>query len=528
MEDNMFRKIAVICLLSALLPGSASLNTIQAASYPPDVAAALDSAGANRAQLEAVLSHFESEGDSLKLDAAYFLIGNMEDHSYVTFKLHDTVDTEIEFNVLDYPDFKTLLAACDTLEDIHGTLDFSKKDQIYDLKTITSEFLIKQIDLAFQAWREKPWAKDMSYECFRDYVLPYRGSGEPLEPWRSYFMLKYHGIESKMSDPSDPIEAAKLINDDVMKWFKFDERFYYHPTDQGLKEMMLNGMGRCEDMTNVTIYAFRANGLAVTSDYTPHWANSGNNHAWNSIVTLDGKVIPFMGAECSPGDYKLHNKAAKVYRKMFGKRKSNLIFQDRKQEKVPGWLAGKSYIDVTSNYVDVSDVKVTFEKEIPDSVDIAYLCVFNSGEWRAIHWARIEDGAALFTDMGTDIAYIPALYINEEIVPYGEPFILQADDTQHKLLSDTDKTIDVTVTSTTKREKAVSTDGIAKTFLTKDQEYELFYWSDGWQSIGKKAAGDKPIKFKKAPSGGLYWLVATDSDKEERIFTIEDGEQVWW
>jgi len=528
MEDNMSRKVAAIFLSMILLLGYAFLINVHAASYPPDVAAALDSAGANRAELEAVLSHYESEGDSLKLDAAYFLIGNMEDHSYVTYKLHDTIDIEIEFNVLDYPDFKTLLAACDTLEDIHGTLDFSKKDRIYDLKTVTSEFLIKQVDFAFMAWRERPWAKNMSYECFRDYVLPYRGSGEPLEPWRQFFMLKYTGIESNMTEPSNPVEAARLINDDIKKWFKFDERYYYHPTDQGLTEMLEHGMGRCEDMTNITIYAFRANGLAVTSDYTPHWANSGNNHAWNSIVTLDGNVIPFMGAESSPGDYRLHNRAAKVYRKMYGEQKGNLIFQDRKQKKVPGWLAGKTYIDVTRDYVDVCDVKVSFEKEIPDSVDIAYLCVFNSGEWRAIHWGKIGDGAALFTDMGTGIAYMPALYMNEEIVPYGEPFILQADSTKRELRSDSDKAVSVTVTSTTKRKKAVSTDGIAKTFLTADQEYELFYWSDGWQSIGKLVASDKPLIFENVPLGGMYWLVATDSDKEERIFTIEDGEQIWW
>ena len=68
-------------------------------------------------------------------------------------------------------------------------------------------------------------------------------------------------------------------------------------------------------MTNVTIYAMRANGLAVTSDYTPYWANSGNNHAWNAILTGEGKVVPFMGAEANPGEYRLANKLAKVYRK---------------------------------------------------------------------------------------------------------------------------------------------------------------------------------------------------------------------
>lgn len=37
-------------------------------------------------------------------------------------------------------------------------------------------------------------------------------------------------------------------------------------------------------MTNLAIFAMRANGLAVTSDYTPFWADSSNNHAWNAIL----------------------------------------------------------------------------------------------------------------------------------------------------------------------------------------------------------------------------------------------------
>jgi hypothetical protein len=95
-------------------------------------------------------------------------------------------------------------------------------------------------------------------------------------------------------------------------------------------------------MTNLAIYAMRANGLAVASDYTPHWANTGNNHAWNAIITPEGEVIPFMGAEANPGEYELANKLAKAYRKMYAQQTNNLAFQEKKEESVPGWLNGKS------------------------------------------------------------------------------------------------------------------------------------------------------------------------------------------
>ena len=515
--------ISLVMFLFVLSSGCAKKSP-----YPPEVNKALKIAGDNRGELENVLSHYAAGDDSLKLQAACYLIANMEGHCYATYELCDTAGMHVDYNALDYPDYKTLKMAWDTLEALHGELDFEKKEKINDLETITADFLISQIDYAFLAWREKPWAKNLSFESFCEYILPYRGSNEPLESWRETFWEKYKNIDSNMKNPSDPIEAASLINDDIKSWFSFDPRYYYHPTDQGLAEMLKNRMGRCEDMTNLAIYAMRANGLAVTSDYTPYWANAGNNHAWNAILTPDGKVVPFMGAERNPGKYHLANKMAKVYRKMFSKQKGNLVFQEKKQEKIPRWLAGKSYIDVTADYVDVCDVTVTFKQEVPDSVDIAYLCVFNSGEWKAIHWGRIKNCSVVFTDMGKDIAYLPALYINEEIEPFGAPFVLRDDCTIKKLEPVKEKTISARLVSTTRRKQEISTDGIAKTFLSPGQEYELFYWEDGWQSLGKSVAGDKPLVFDGVPAGCLYWLVAVDSDKEERIFTIDNGRQIWW
>ena len=521
-------KQATIVVIFVLL-SVASVTSADDTLYPPDVAAVLDTAGENRSQLENVIEHYVEADDSLMLQAAYYLIANMEGHCYVTYGLYDTSGLEIDFNPLDYPDYATLLVAFDTLEERHGSLDFQRNDTTYDVHTITADFLIDQIDFAFRAWREKPWAHTLSFDTFCKYVLPYRGSSEPLESWRSEFWERYADVVKKVTDEADPIEAARLINDDIKSWFKFNERFYYHPTDQGLSEMFENQMGRCEDMTNITIYALRANGLAVTSDYTPYWANSGNNHAWNSIVTAAGKVIPFMGAEANPGEYRLSGKVGKVYRKMFGKQRQNLALREHKQEKVPRWLSGKSFVDVTRDYVDVSDVAITFVKDIPDSVDLAYLCVFNSGEWKAIHWGRVVDGVALFTDMGVDVAYLPALYLNEEIVPFGAPFILDTNASINYVGITGDLTTTLRLVSTTRRKREISTDGVEKVFLKAGEAYELSCWSDGWQSLGVSVAGDGPLVFEKVPSDGLYWLVTEGSDGEhERIFTFEDGHQVWW
>jgi len=501
---------------------------VQPSLYPSEVEQVLEKAGDNREELENVLSYFKERDDTLGLRAAYYLIANIEGHRYTVYGLFDTSHSEVEFNILDYPNYKTMVEVYDKIEAERGELDFEKKETIKDIDVITADFLIENITWAIKAWREKSWASGLSYDDFCAYVLPYRGSGEPLESWRQVFWQRYRDLDKEMKNPDDPVEAANLINSDIKSWFSFDERYYYHPTDEGLSEMLSTRMGRCEDMTNITIYAMRANGLAVTSDYTPHWANANNNHAWNAIVTPDGKVVPFMGAEANPGQYKLANRAAKVYRKMFAQQKNNLAFQKDEKEKVPPWLAGKSYLDVTSDYTDVSDVTINFDHPVPDSIHYAYLSVFNSGEWQVIHWGKVVEQKALFTDMGKDIAYLPMFYINEELVPAGIPFILEKDGRMRELTGEQNQKMKVTLVSTSQPPKVKATEAPKKSYLIPEKEYELSYWKDQWVSVGKAVATDQPLEFSDVSVGFLYWLVATDSRKEERIFTIEDGKQVWW
>lgn len=60
-------------------------------------------------------------------------------------------------------------------------------------------------------------------------------------------------------------------------------------------------------------------------------------------------------------------------------------------------------------------------------------------------------------------------------------------------------------------------------------EYELMYWHDGdWKSLGKQKATSNTLVFGKMPSGGLYVIRNLTKGHEERIFTYEDGKQIWW
>ena len=60
-------------------------------------------------------------------------------------------------------------------------------------------------------------------------------------------------------------------------------------------------------------------------------------------------------------------------------------------------------------------------------------------------------------------------------------------------------------------------------------EYELMFWNEGiWTSLGKRVAKTNTLEYTGIPSGGLYVLHNLTKGHEERIFTYEDGKQVWW
>jgi len=527
--------LAAAAFVALLLPLAAGLPACRTPgfggsrpAFPADVRKILAEAGENRATLEAVLRHYRDQGDSLKYAAALFLVRNMEGHSYVRFVLCDSAGAEIDFDVLDYPDYPSLLGGWKELEEQRGELDFKRKEVIRDLEAMTASLFVENIEFAFRAWRQKPWARHLSFADFCDYVLPYRGSNEPLESWRLHFLRRFEGLERRMQDPTEPLEAARLINQDLQEWFRFDPRFYYHPTDQGLSEMLENQLGRCEDMTNLTIYAMRANGLAVTSDYTPYWANTGNNHAWNAILDRRGEALVFMGAEAHPGEYSLSGKAAKIYRKTFAHQLGNLVFRKPEGEAVPPWLSGRNYVDVTADYMPVATVVVDLARPMPDSLHYAYLCVFNDGEWGALDWGEVVGGRVILAKVGLGIAYLAALYAGGAIVPAATPFILDERGEARMLAPDHERPLSLALTGTGPAGEVPAGEEAPRSRLRAGAGYELFYWQDAWVSVGRAVAGDEPLAFRSVPGGALYWLVEDDSSREERIFTYESDRQVWW
>lgn len=478
---------------------------------------ALSHAGDNRLQLQEVLDHYTLTGELQKYEAAIFLIENMAGHNYAELVFFDPDENKVEFDSLSYANYEEASAAMNVLEKERGEVHYGRGETILDTQVITSAYLIENIELAFESWQTNPWSKDVSFEDFCEYILPYRGSNEPVERWRGELMEKFSNLADEMEDPTDAKEAGRLLERKANEIIGFDPIFYLHPTDQGFAEMKQRGMGRCEDITNMQIYARRAGGVAVASDYTPHWAKSGNNHAWSVVIGADGKgYSPISGV------------AAKVYRKTFSEQLDSLGAKLEEGESAPRWLKGKYYKDVTDSYVVTSDIGVWLP-EVPSGTTYAYLCVFNSGHWRPIQWATVHSNSATYTGMGRDIVYLPVFYIDDEIVPAGDPFIVEKNGSTRTLIGG-GAAVDVVTSQTTARKVSYAdwTDTVAVVPVKNGKVYVLFIWANEWKLHTALSGEDMIIALTDLKENQLYWLVEVDGDREERPFTVDNSKIVRW
>jgi len=192
-------------------------------------------------------------------------------------------------------------------------------------------------------------------------------------------------------------------------------------------------------------------------------------------------------------------------------------------------MSSKSYIDVTDQYTANTDVTVALDAEAVGDERFAYLCVFNGGNWSAIHWSPITDGTATFTQMGRDIVYLPAVHDGEKLIPAAAPLLVHKNGLVETLTGGP-ATADLIATSLRPRQKSVDT--FVETpvsFLEEGTEYVMQRWENGdWVEIERFTADAEPRRFEALPKGALYWLVKSESRRLERVFTIESGRQRWW
>ncbi len=155
---------------------------------------------------ERTVEYYRQSGDTLKMLAAQYLRDNAKWHYGVS--RHFNKPFEISYtDVLDRPEtnkdsvFKAYIDSCG--------YSIVSDSPVYDIDTITDSFLRENIDLAFDSWN-KPWSKDIPFNDFCKYILPYRNADEELSSWRKFFKKRYE--TSIIDSVADPTSLPDVIN----------------------------------------------------------------------------------------------------------------------------------------------------------------------------------------------------------------------------------------------------------------------------------------------------------------------------
>lgn len=398
------------------------LVSCQMKTAAPGIEEALSRAGDNRGELLRVLQHYEERGDSLKLRAAEFLIGNMADKGYFTGRAIDEyyhfIDSVYQIKRPEYD-----------IPYLYGTFrqqaKYLKEKPIpaWDAQTLSADYLIQNIDEAFAVWN-RPWNQHLTFEEFCEWVLPYRVGTEIPETWRTLYRERFEPL--LMNDSIQTAkQACEAINNELIKLPIHIATEAVFPIALRPSTLFYIKFGQCGDYTNLAVYAMRAAGIPVATEGIPHWGVKNNGHVFNVVYDNDGTYHDFSGAEQNPDEHliRFRHEMPKVYRYTFGKQNNSLAMQAGNED-IPDYFKNANMIDVTASYPFIGAKDVTINLSNPSNRRFAYLCVFDPKGWTPVAWGTTQGNQAHFPAMGPNIVYQPAWYADGKLQPTGNPFLL--------------------------------------------------------------------------------------------------------
>jgi hypothetical protein len=418
------------------------------ASYPDSLKSNFQLAGKNNNELKKVIRYYSVyRADSLKRKAAIFLIGNMDAHESYVSKSWDNFQVELEilFSKENRP--SELIKGFNALYDkyANGLQDIT---YVSDLQTVSAQFLISNIDKAFQAWK-LPYSNYLNFADFCEYILPYRVGAEPLSDWRAEINKQFiPDLYARLKERKDSISARNICN--ALKTYPYGTITFFpsEVPDYNVHTLSIMRLGSCHYFSLQAALAARSLGIPVALDNTPQWATRSFGHEWNALITPNNKPLSF-----GIGDYVELGRhieivpdriPPKIYRNTFAKQPSSLAMIHGEEEVPPAFLS-PCFKDVTKEYYQTTDVSVKPLIAAPAKNKFAYLSVFDNQDWVPVAWTRIEQNRFLFQNVNKEIACLPSYYYQDRVIPAAYPVQLLKDGTIITLKPDLKKRETITL-----------------------------------------------------------------------------------
>lgn len=457
-----------------------------------------------------LVEHYKDDPE--KLTAVAFLLENVAGHEARTFELVDSAGNASGFSL--YRAGATSGRYQDMLDSAGLRL---RRRTLPDAAVLTADYLIRDIDLAFDSWKNNSWSRLYSEEMFREYILPYRVADERISDWRSFLADRYRPMIDTMSAPRTVENVAALVISDIQKWYRYDSGVLTLETMPTPEEAYVYGKGECYSMANMFVLGLRAVGIAAATDVIPVWGTSRGGHAEAAYFDEYGNPVTLTTGS------NLGAKPVRVYRVRYSRQHADREAAARGVS--PFWE------DVTALYTNTSDIRIPVDTTAfgPEERSSLGLAVYGSRSWRAgvmadsvSLWPDGESGrpVAHFSRIGRSILYMPAVVRGGYTCPVGEPFTLDYKGNIAYIRPDTSHRITLHLTTL-----------LTDTVVFRPDDYRLLYWADGdWKEHpGKVETNPKnraAYLIRDVPGRTFYRLHdrTTGRDYRNRPFTT-DG---WW
>lgn len=381
-------------------------------------------------QLRVVLEKYKQ--DTLKLRAAEFLIENLPYHySYEGaavenyHKLYDLHSTG------KYTPEEVL----DSISSIYGNFDYKNTTIKQDIE-IEPEYLIDNIEWSFKVWKEQPWGKNVSFENFCEYILPYRIGDEKLISWRKKIYEQFNpALDSIRSLPQaeDPLFVAEFMLKHLKKRSPFYFSYIFHGPHVG-PDIVNWYSGYCRESTDILIYIFRALGIPCGRDFIFVRGDNNTGHEWNFVLDKDGKSyycgVTYATDKPEPTDTYWWSKG-KTHRQTFSINKKIIDEIGVSSSNVPQTFIYPRFKDVTHLYAGDREHPIVIPKEklyrkLSDNTPI-YLCSSSWQDWIPLDYIsyKYEMDSISFYNVEGGVVFRLATCLNDKIEPLTDPFLLE-------------------------------------------------------------------------------------------------------
>lgn len=399
---------------------------------------ALKAAGENRTELEAVLEHYRTvDNDPQKLEAAKYLIANMPGHySYRNMEaMNDFYDKALEIFGKGTVEWQR-----DTLRDI-GDKYYARiaQDVISDVEVMTSDYLIYSIDKAFEQWKAMPWSRHLTYNEFRDWLLPYKVvECQSFDAWREILPEHYTDSLSKLP-PTDVARntiygAIEVVRNEIHTKQSAMSFVIFWKERNGLPFLSADTWARmtygdCRNFVDMGVATFRSLSLPSCVDRVPLWGRNNNGHSWYVYISDKGIEEKTTNSLIRPSDWEFfpYDRFPKVLRFSYAMNRRVLKYKKTAKHVYPFDLYEH---DVTDHYNLTSDIDIELFDHVRLKDKYVYIGMFSAvseGSWRALDFGTVSRGKAHFQNMGRNMLYIALDYDGVAFTPISNPFILHKD-----------------------------------------------------------------------------------------------------